>query len=94
MRPCLFPVLTPNIYYQIVEKDNGRQQLLDFIKQQPEGSAGIVYCLSRKRVEETAAFLQSKNFPALAYHAGLPATERARCKMNFYSKKGVLSVRQ
>ena len=77
-----------NIYYQIVEKDNGRQQLLDFIKQQPEGTAGIVYCLSRKRVEETAAFLQSKNFPALAYHAGLPATERARVQDEFLLEEG------
>lgn len=78
----------PNIYYQIVEKDNGRQQLLDFIKQQPPDSAGIVYCLSRKRVEEMAAFLQSKQFPALAYHAGLPASERARVQDEFLLEEG------
>ena len=78
----------PNIYYHIVEKDNGRQQLLDFIHQQAKGSAGIVYCLSRKRVEEIALFLQSKNFPALAYHAGLPAAERARVQDEFLLEEG------
>jgi ATP-dependent DNA helicase RecQ len=78
----------PNIRYTITEKDNGRKQLLDFIQQQPEGSAGIVYCLSRKRVEETAEFLQSKNLPALAYHAGLPQAERARVQDEFLYEEG------
>ncbi len=78
----------PNIRYTIVEKDNGRQQLLDFIKSQPEAAAGIVYCLSRKRVEETAAFLQGKGLPALAYHAGLPADQRARVQDEFLLQEG------
>jgi ATP-dependent DNA helicase RecQ len=78
----------PNIRYTITEKDNGRKQLLDFIQQQPEGSAGIVYCLSRKRVEETAEFLQSKNLPALAYHAGLPQAERAKVQDEFLYEEG------
>ena len=78
----------PNIRYTITEKDNGRKQLLDFIQQQPEGSAGIVYCLSRKRVEETAEFLQSKDLPALAYHAGLPQAERARVQDEFLYEEG------
>lgn len=78
----------PNIRYTITEKDNGRKQLLDFIQQQPEGSAGIVYCLSRKRVEETAEFLQSKNLPALAYHAGLPQAERIRVQEEFLYEEG------
>ncbi|AXI03347.1 DNA helicase RecQ [Aquirhabdus parva] len=78
----------PNIRYSIVEKDNGRKQLIDFIQQQPEGSAGIVYCLSRKRVEETAEFLQSKNLPALAYHAGLPQAERIRVQDEFLLEEG------
>jgi ATP-dependent DNA helicase RecQ len=78
----------PNIRYTITEKDNGRKQLLDFIQQQPAGSAGIVYCLSRKRVEETAEFLQSKNLPALAYHAGLPAAERAKVQDEFLYEEG------
>lgn len=78
----------PNIRYTITEKDNGRKQLLDFIQQQPEGSAGIVYCLSRKRVEETAEFLQSKGLPALAYHAGLPQAERARVQDEFLYEEG------
>ena len=78
----------PNIRYTITEKDNGRKQLLDFIQQQPEGSAGIVYCLSRKRVEETAEFLQSKGLPALAYHAGLPQAERIRVQEEFLYEEG------
>jgi len=78
----------PNIRYTIVEKDNGRKQLLDFIRGQPEGSAGIVYCLSRKRVEETAEFLRGKGLPALAYHAGLPAPERVRVQDEFLLQEG------
>lgn len=78
----------PNIRYTITEKDNGRKQLLDFIQQQPEGSAGIVYCLSRKRVEETAEFLQSKGLPALAYHAGLPQAERIKVQEEFLYEEG------
>lgn len=78
----------PNIRYTITEKDNGRKQLLDFIQQQSEGSAGIVYCLSRKRVEETAEFLQSKGLPALAYHAGLPQAERIRVQEEFLYEEG------
>lgn len=78
----------PNIRYTIVEKDNGRKQLFDFIRQQPEGSAGIVYCLSRKRVEETAEFLRGKGLPALAYHAGLPAAERVRVQDEFLLQEG------
>jgi ATP-dependent DNA helicase RecQ len=78
----------PNIRYTIVEKDNGRKQLLDFIRLQPEGEAGIVYCLSRKRVEETAEFLRGKGLPALAYHAGLPAAERERVQDEFLLQEG------
>ncbi len=78
----------PNIRYTITEKDNGRKQLFDFIQQQPEGSAGIVYCLSRKRVEETAEFLQSKGLQALAYHAGLPQAERANVQEEFLYEEG------
>jgi len=78
----------PNIRYTIVEKDNGKKQLLDFIQAQPEGSAGVVYCLSRKRVEETAEFLQSKGLSALAYHAGLPQAERIRVQDEFLYEEG------
>jgi ATP-dependent DNA helicase RecQ len=78
----------PNIRYTIVEKDNGRKQLLDFIQQQEQGAAGIIYCLSRKRVEETAEFLRSKGLPALAYHAGLPQAERIRVQDEFLLDEG------
>ncbi|RZU44833.1 ATP-dependent DNA helicase RecQ [Fluviicoccus keumensis] len=78
----------PNIRYTIVEKDNGRKQLYDFIRCQPEGSAGIIYCLSRKRVEETAEFLRGKGLPALAYHAGLAAAERERVQDEFLLQEG------
>ncbi len=78
----------PNIRYTIVEKDNGRKQLLDFIQQQEIGAAGIIYCLSRKRVEETAEFLRSKGLPALAYHAGLPQAERVKVQDEFLLEEG------
>jgi len=63
----------PNIRYRIVEKNDVRRQLLNFIQSEHEGDAGIVYCLSRSRVEETAAFLAAQGVNALPYHAGLPA---------------------
>ena len=66
----------PNIRYRVVEKDQPRQQLLDFLRHEHPGQAGIVYCLSRKKVEETAAFLQDQGLPARPYHAGLSADER------------------
>src|SRR5690606_38614911 len=61
----------PNIRYQIVEKANGRKQLLDFIQSEHAGDAGVVYCLSRKKVEETAEFLNENGVTALPYHAGM-----------------------
>src|SRR4051812_32954105 len=61
----------PNIRYRIVEKEDPRRQLVDFVRAEHAGEAGIVYCLSRKKVEETAAFLQSEQISALAYHAGM-----------------------
>ena len=63
----------PNIRYTVVEKDNARRQLLKFIRTHHEGDAGIVYCLSRKKVEDTAAWLCSEAIQALPYHAGLDA---------------------
>jgi len=78
----------PNIHYTVVEKHNGRKQLLDFIRTQAEGSAGIVYCLSRKRVEETAAFLHAQGLPARAYHAGLPQADRAAAQDAFLLQEG------
>ncbi len=66
----------PNIRYEIVERTNQRQQLLDFLKKH-KGECGIVYCLSRAKVEDIAEWLNAKGIRALPYHAGLPAEQRA-----------------
>ncbi|WP_299809213.1 DNA helicase RecQ [uncultured Roseibium sp.] len=66
----------PNIRYEIVERTNQRQQLLDFLKKH-ENESGIVYCLSRAKVEDIAAWLTEKGIRALPYHARLPAEERS-----------------
>lgn len=66
----------PNIRYEIVERTNQRQQLLDFLKKH-KGECGIVYCLSRAKVEDIAEWLNAKGLRALPYHAGLPAGQRA-----------------
>ncbi len=81
----------PNIRYAIVQKDNGRRQLLDFLKQHRD-EAGIVYCLSRRKVEETAEFLASQGFKALPYHAGLDASVRAEHQRRFIREDGVVVV--
>jgi ATP-dependent DNA helicase RecQ len=79
----------PNIRYTVVEKDNTRQQLLGFLAGR-KGQAGIVYCLSRKKVEEIAAWLNSQGYPALPYHAGLPADERAANQRRFLREEGLV----
>lgn len=80
----------PNIRYQIVEKANGRKQLLDFINAQHSGDAGIVYCLSRKKVEETAEFLNENGVTALPYHAGMEQAERSRNQTRFLREDGIV----
>ncbi|MDO9398131.1 MAG: RecQ family ATP-dependent DNA helicase, partial [Herbiconiux sp.] len=82
----------PNIEYRIVGKDNPRQQLLTFLRAEHEGDAGIVYCLSRKSVEETATFLTSKGIEAMPYHAGLPASVRADNQARFLREPGLVMV--
>ncbi len=82
----------PNIRYQIVEKDNGRKQLLDFIQSEHAGDAGIVYCLSRKKVEETAAFLNEHGVRALAYHAGMETPQRATNQSRFLREESIVMV--
>lgn len=82
----------PNIRYRIEPKVEPRKQLLAFIRAQPEGSAGIVYALSRKSVEETAAFLAGKGIDAIPYHAGLDAGVRARHQARFLREDGVVVV--
>ena len=82
----------PNIRYAIVEKDDARRQLLRFIRDEHEGDAGIVYCLSRKKVEETAAWLNEEGIAALPYHAGLDADVRRRHQDKFLRDDGVVMV--
>lgn len=82
----------PNIFYQVMEKNNGKKQLLTFIRSQAQGQSGIVYCLSRKRVEDVASFLRENGFNALPYHAGLPITVRAQNQKEFLQEDGVIMV--
>ncbi|MBL0728913.1 DNA helicase RecQ [Piscinibacter sp. HJYY11] len=82
----------PNIRYQIVEKDNARAQLLRFIQDEHEGEAGVVYCQSRKKVEETADWLKAEGIHALPYHAGLDADVRSRHQDKFLREEGVVMV--
>jgi ATP-dependent DNA helicase RecQ len=82
----------PNIRYRIVEKDDGRRQLLDFIRGEHAGEAGIVYCLSRKKVEEIAAFLESEGIAALAYHAGMEGAARTRHQERFQREEAIVMV--
>ncbi|MDD5276511.1 MAG: DNA helicase RecQ [Methylovulum sp.] len=82
----------PNIRYRIVQKQTARQQLLDFINAEHVGDAGIVYCLSRKKVEETAAWLDSKGVKALPYHAGMSNDLRYRHQHRFLMEEGLVIV--
>ncbi|MBN8509270.1 MAG: RecQ family ATP-dependent DNA helicase, partial [Burkholderiales bacterium] len=82
----------PNIRYTIVEKENPRAQLLRFLRDEHSGDAGIVYCQTRKRVEETAAWLMDEGFDALPYHAGLDAATRKRNQDRFLRDDGVVVV--
>jgi len=83
----------PNIRYRIVERgSNARDQLLRFIRTEHEGEAGIVYCLSRKRVEEVAQWLAEQGLTALPYHAGLPAETRRVHQERFLREEGVIIV--
>ena len=83
----------PNIRYRISESHgNVREQLLQFIRNEHPGDAGIVYCLSRKRVEEVAAWLTAKGLTALPYHAGLTSEIRQRNQERFLREEGVIIV--
>ena len=81
----------PNISYTIVERQNGRKQLRDFLKRH-KGESGIVYCLSRNKVEDTAEWLNGQGVPALPYHAGLPAAVRSRNQDAFLKEDAVCLV--
>jgi ATP-dependent DNA helicase RecQ len=82
----------PNIRYRIVEKDDARRQLVEFIRAEHAGEAGIVYCLSRKKVDETAAALQSQNIVSLPYHAGMDTDSRRRHQERFQREDGIVMV--
>jgi ATP-dependent DNA helicase RecQ len=82
----------PNIRYRVTQKANARAQLLGFLETQHAGDAGIVYCLSRKKVEETAQWLQEHGLDALPYHAGLDANTRATNQTRFLREEGVIIV--
>jgi ATP-dependent DNA helicase RecQ len=82
----------PNIRYTIVEKDEPRRQLLRFLRDEHDGDAGIVYCQSRKKVDETAAWLNDEGVRALPYHAGLDADVRRRHQDRFLREDGIVMV--
>jgi ATP-dependent DNA helicase RecQ len=82
----------PNIRYEIVDKQNAPAQLKTFIAERHAGDAGIVYCLSRAKVEDTAAALGKAGVDALPYHAGLDAAMRARNQDRFINEDGVVIV--
>jgi ATP-dependent DNA helicase RecQ len=79
----------PNIRYHVVEKDNTRRQLEAFLATHA-GDSGIVYCLSRKKTEETAAWLCERGIAALAYHAGMDAKTRAANQQRFLREDGIV----
>ncbi|MFS8136710.1 MAG: DNA helicase RecQ [Thermomonas sp.] len=81
----------PNIRYRVEPRDNGRSQLLDFL-QAYRGNSGIVYCLSRRKVEATAEFLAAQGINALPYHAGLDASIRASNQRRFLREDGIVMV--
>lgn len=82
----------PNIRYHIVEKQDVRRQLLDLLRQEHAGDAGVVYCLSRNKVEETAEFLCANGITALPYHAGLGTQIRAQNQSRFLREDGIVMV--
>ncbi|MGA2827784.1 MAG: DNA helicase RecQ [Streptosporangiaceae bacterium] len=82
----------PNISYRIVLKNEPRKQLLDLLRTEYPGAAGIVYCLSRASVDKTAEFLAAQGIPALPYHAGLDAGTRAAHQARFLREDGLIMV--
>ncbi len=82
----------PNIRYTIVDKQDARAQLLRFIREEHAGEAGIVYCLSRRKVDETAIWLATQGVRALPYHAGMDAAARADHQARFQREDGIVIV--
>lgn len=82
----------PNIRYRIGQKDKAKDQLLRFLRDEHPQDAGVVYCLSRKKVEATAAWLCERGFNALPYHAGLSTELRAHNQHRFLTEEGLIMV--
>jgi ATP-dependent DNA helicase RecQ len=82
----------PNIRYRVVEKNDARKQLVDFIRGEHAGDAGIVYCLARNTVDEVASLLASHDMPALPYHAGLDGATRSVNQARFLREDGLTMV--
>ncbi len=82
----------PNIRYRIVDKEDPRRQLLAFLRAEHPGEAGIVYCLSRRKVDDTAQWLVGQGVAALPYHAGMDTATRRRHQERFLREDGVVMV--
>jgi ATP-dependent DNA helicase RecQ len=82
----------PNLRYTIVDKQEPREQLLRFLREEHPGDSGIVYCLSRRKVDETAAWLEKHGVRALPYHAGMDNAARAAHQQRFQREEGVVIV--
>src|SRR5574340_52594 len=81
-----------NIRYRVTQKSNARKQLQEFLEAEHADDSGIVYCLSRRKVEETAAWLKEQGWDALPYHAGLDAATRSKNQSRFLREEGVVMV--
>ncbi|CAN0576463.1 unnamed protein product, partial [Ectocarpus sp. 12 AP-2014] len=82
----------PNINYTILEKDNGKKQLLNFIKETHQGESGIVYCLSRKNTEDITQFLCKEGYNAITYNAGMTSEERVLNQNKFLREENIIMV--
>lgn len=82
----------PNIQYRIQLKDKPKKQLLDFLSKEQEGNSGVIYCLSRKKVESTAQWLSDEGYNALPYHAGLSAQLRQHHQQRFLREDNIIMV--
>jgi ATP-dependent DNA helicase RecQ len=82
----------PNIKYRVSLKDNAKQRVLRFLQQEHSGEAGIIYCLSRRKVDEIAEWLREQGLDALPYHAGMDKSARSRNQRRFIMEEGVIMV--
>lgn len=82
----------PNIHYSILERNNPKKQVYDFIRNHHPEDSGIIYCISRKKVEDMAEWLQGKNINALPYHAGLTPEVRSRNQDRFLREDNIIIV--